>query len=296
MAEDVNSPEPINLESLMHNQLLKYAEELSSTYKNLRKEHKLLVDSYYQTVLMGFDIITMYDEFVGGHCKRVSHYAHNLAQTLGMDNNSITTVKLAALLHDIGAIGIPKNILVKLKSGIESSEENLAIYRQHPVLNIRPITTNPVFKNIARIIGAHHENIDGSGFPKGLSGNEIPVESKVIAIVNTYDNIKHLSATAMDSQRITEIMEEDIGSKYDIKIFRAFKDQILGADPYKSIAAMELDELKSGDILAKNIQTQNGTIILSAETVLSDDDVERIRRFDEHTKLKQPIKIYKRSA
>ncbi len=293
MPDDIKPQEEIGLKSLMQSQLIKYAEELSTTYQNLKKEHKLLVDSYYQTVLMGFDLISIYDEFLGGHCKRVSYYADGLAQALGMDDKARIKTKLAGLLHDIGLIGLPKDILIRLKSGTEMNEEMLEIYRQHTTVTVRPITSSPIFKDIALIIGAHHENVDGSGFPKGLRGSEIPDESKVIAIVNAYDINKQLSPADINPRRIIKKMEGDVGSKYDVRMFRVFKKQILGKDPFSSTLDVGLDELSPGQILAKSIQTENDTILLSAESVLGEEDTDRIKRFAEHTKLKMPIMVYK---
>ena len=290
------------LDSLTHHQLLKYAEDLVRLHKDLKEEQALLikanqelVSSYYQTIIMGFDLICLNNQFLGGHCKRVSHYTGDLAEALGLDEKAKISAKLSGLLHDIGLIGVPRKILINILAGREKSKENLDIYRQHPNVNIRPITSTERFKDMAHIISAHHEKMNGSGFPKGLKGTEIPVESRIIAIASGYDIIKQLSDRAIDPEKAVSKMEKDVGSAYDINIFKKFKEIILKRDPFTDHINIGVDELTPGMVLAKPISIGKEIILLSAETILRADHIIFINRFLERGKLESPISIYKQN-
>jgi len=288
------------LDSQEHPQLIKYAEDVSKLYQDLKKENDLLrkanhalVISYYQTVLMGFDLISLCNEFLGGHSKRVARYAGNLAEALAVDEDDKINIKLAALLHDMGLIGVPQKTLINILSGKERSAETLGIYRQHPNVNIRPITSNERFKDIADIIRAHHENMDGSGFPNGLKGYEIPVESRIIAIVNGYDLVKQLNKKAIDPEKVISEMEKDVGTKYDINIFGTFKKIIIKQDPFTDTINISLDKLSPDMVLAKPIIAANGIMLLSAETEIREDHIVSIKKYTKHHKSESQIIIYK---
>ena len=130
--------------SAEHLQLIQYAKDVGTLYQELKTENDLLKNanrelavSYYHTVFMGFDLISLNDEFLGGHCRRVARYAGELGEALGMDKEKIIQTKLSALLHDMGLIGIPKKTIVEMMMGRNLSEDKLQIYKLHPIVNVR---------------------------------------------------------------------------------------------------------------------------------------------------------------
>ncbi|MGR3317793.1 MAG: HD-GYP domain-containing protein [Candidatus Anammoxibacter sp.] len=290
---------------MMHSQLIKYAEDVSSVYKQLKKENELLVtankeleESYYDTVLMGFEAMNLYGDFLGSHCKRVSYYSEKLAKLYSekdkaIVDKTIVDIKLAALLHDIGLLGLPKSELIKLFSF--ENKKFTDTYRDHPVVNIRPITSARRFRKIAKIISAHHENVDGSGFPKGLRWKDIPIESRIITIVDSYDEIKQIYIEGAKPDKILKQMSKEADTKYDLNIFMLFKEMILAGDPLSAAdtVAVDIEELSSGMVLAKPIKTEEGLNILSADTIIKENHILHLKRHEEFGgKLETPITIY----
>jgi len=286
-------------QQILHKQLIKYANDISRLYQELKEENALLEkaykeleENYYETVLMGFELINLNDEFLGSHCKRVAYHSDKLAKALGLKEKRILNVKLAALLHDIGLIGVPKEDILVMFAGTNQVLQK--IYRQHPIVKVRPITSSKRFEGIARIIVAHHENLDGSGFPSGLKEDEIPYESKIIAVVNGYDEIKILQTRKLKPEAVLVKMEKDVGIKYDLNMFNKFSELILGGDPFAETIHVGVYELEPGMILAKPIMTANEKIkILSSDTVLREDHIEHLKRYFEYANLKLPITVYK---
>ncbi|MCR5088642.1 MAG: response regulator [Oscillospiraceae bacterium] len=124
------------------------------------------------------------DEYTNGHSRRVAEYSREIARRFGYDEQRAQNVYLIGLLHDIGKIGIPDSIINKPDS---LSDEEIEITRKHPEMGRRILENIPEFPELA--IGAHwhHERYDGTGYPDGISGTDIPEEARIIAVADTYD-------------------------------------------------------------------------------------------------------------
>jgi len=284
---------------LLQKQLVTYAKDVSQLYADLKRENEALAkanreleDSFYAMVLLGFDLITLYDEQLGGHCKRVAFYSNALAEALELDEEKVAQVKLAALLHDIGLLGLPRDARKRIVMGQEQSQEMLETYRQHPIVALRPLATNPRFSGLAEIIAAHHENLDGSGFPRGLEGDQIPLESRIIAIADAYDIVRQSARQDIEPAVLVGKLMRFAGARFDEKLLSAFKDVVVRSDPFSAITEAGLNDLKPGMILASAITAKNGVKLLSADTVLRDDHIETVRKFARHTPLNLPVRIY----
>jgi len=287
------------METTIHDQLMKYATDVSTLYQELKSKNQRLQGAYnelvtlqYQTVLMAFDLIALHNEFLGGHCQRVARYAGDLCEALGMDAAFTANVKLAALMHDIGLIGIPTKTVRRLLLGEEKTHEFVSLYRQHPDFQIRPLTSSHRYKEMTTIIRAHHELMDGSGFPAGLKGEAIPLGSRIIAVADRYDLLKQQAAAATLPRQILELLEREAQRRYDRDVYYCFMEVILADDPFHRIAAADIDTLTAGMVLAEPVLSRSGVKLLAAETVLSREHIHRIRRYARHLSLKLPIRIY----
>jgi len=121
-----------------------------------------------------------------GHSRRVSEYSSALAEALGLDPDMKDRIRLAALLHDIGKIGTPEVILDK-ETGLDPEE--IARMRNHPYVGAHMIENIKKMQDISQWICLHHERWDGTGYPLGLKGEEIPIASRIIAVADFYDAI-----------------------------------------------------------------------------------------------------------
>ncbi|MCL6472533.1 MAG: diguanylate cyclase [Firmicutes bacterium] len=123
------------------------------------------------------------DPYTRLHSKRVSDLAKKLARFMGLDEDIVNRVEMAGMLHDVGKIGIPDNILKKQN---KLSGEEITIIRNHPLLSVQIIRSTSL-KDIIPAVKAHHERWDGSGYPQGLKGGRIPIEARILAIADAYD-------------------------------------------------------------------------------------------------------------
>ena len=121
---------------------------------------------------------------MAGHSLRVSDLAGAIAVAMGRTDSEVETIRLAGRLHDIGMIGVPARIMDKAGP---LSEEEFAVVRQHPVIASDILGSFPNFAEITRGIRGHHEHWDGSGYPDGLIGDQIPAISLIVAAAEVFD-------------------------------------------------------------------------------------------------------------
>ena len=125
-----------------------------------------------------------------GHSRRVARLPHAVAEELGVADNECTLTRLehGALLHDIGKLDVPTSILTKCAP---LDDEEWTVMRRHPRVGFDLLSNLPRFSGAAELVLAHHEAFDGSGYPRGLRGNEIPIGARILAIADSYDSMVH---------------------------------------------------------------------------------------------------------
>ena len=125
-----------------------------------------------------------HDRYTGGHSARVANYAKLVARHLGLSEREVELVAKAALVHDIGKVGVPTEVLSKTTS---LSDAEFALIRLHPTLGATILSTLPGMEEVIPIVLHHHERWDGRGYPSGLSGLDIPLASRIIFVVDAFD-------------------------------------------------------------------------------------------------------------
>lgn len=162
------------------------------------------------------------DPYTEGHCERLSHYASDLGRYLGLDDESIVALDRGGFLHDLGKVAIPDAILNK-HSTLTAPERQ--IMQQHPVIGERICQPLKSLRKVLPIIRHHHEHWDGSGYPEGLSGEDIPLLARVLQVVDVYDALRTARPykSAMLHQAALDIMQrESDRSLLDPNLVRAF--------------------------------------------------------------------------
>lgn len=156
-----------------------------------------------------------------GHFTRVTAYTIAIAKTMGLPVDQIRVIARGAFLHDIGKMAIANAIF--LKPG-KLDDKEIEIVREHCLHGYKMVRKIPLPVGVAEIVYAHHENFDGTGYPRGLKGEEIPLGSRIVAIANTLDTMTsdqpyrlHLPLFAA-----IEEIERCSGSQFDPEIVRVF--------------------------------------------------------------------------
>lgn len=163
------------------------------------------------------------DEETGSHIRRIGLYAFIMADELGWSNQLMDEIRLAAPMHDIGKIGVPDYIL--LKKGKLTNEE-FEIIKKHTIIGAEILSGSSIsMLNMAKDIAlSHQEKWDGSGYPYGLKGEEIPESARIVAIIDVYDALvsKRIYRPAILEEEALQIMTREKGKHFDPGIFDAF--------------------------------------------------------------------------
>ena len=161
------------------------------------------------------------DHYTYGHSKKVSEYSVVLSEALGLPEDRITTIRAAALLHDIGKIGIPDSVLNKEGTLTEKEWEQVKAHPQDGIEILRHIIN---LVNCLPAILHHHEHYDGSGYPSGLKGEDIPSEARILAIADAYDAITSLRPyrERLSPQQALDELKRCAGAQFDPELVDIF--------------------------------------------------------------------------
>ena len=153
------------------------------------------------------------DAYTSGHASRVEEYSVKLADQYGLSPKEMENIKTAAILHDIGKIGIVDEILNK--DG-KLTEEEFQKIREHPSVGADIIGEISFLKDISKIIRHHHERYDGAGYPEGLKADEMPIESAILAIADSYDAMTsdRPYRRALTSEEALEEIRKNAGTQF----------------------------------------------------------------------------------
>ena len=162
------------------------------------------------------------DPYTKGHSTSVSRFSEALATAINLPEEEIERIKLGALLHDVGKIGIPETVL---KKEGPLSDEEWSIMKQHPTIGAEKVLMpNPSLRDLVPIVKYHHERIDGKGYPEGLSNGDIPLAAKIVAIADTYHALisDRPYRRGMNIEKALSILKEGAGSQWDADLVRTF--------------------------------------------------------------------------
>jgi putative nucleotidyltransferase with HDIG domain len=169
------------------------------------------------------------DQMTARHSAAVARYSRAIAQRAGMSRQEEELVHIAALLHDIGKFILPDRIL---KANVPLTDEDWMLIKRHPQQGARVVSSLDGYGPVADVILAHHERIDGKGYPRGLKGDEIPELARIISVSDTYDvmTARDSYRTPMSSQDAITELRRVAGAQLDARFVEVFIELLEGKD------------------------------------------------------------------
>ncbi|UDL91357.1 HD domain-containing protein [Mesorhizobium sp. PAMC28654] len=190
-------------------------------------EHLPIDDDYLDDVAAAFaKVVDAKSPFTNGHSERVALFTDMIAEEIGLDEQRRRRLKRAALLHDIGKLGVSNQILDKPD---RLDEAEWAAVRHHPALGEIILSRIGAFQELSRIAGSHHERLDGKGYPRGLKGDAIDLDTRIVTTADIFDALtaERPYRAAMPVSKALEIMAGDVGSALDPSCFEALRRALL---------------------------------------------------------------------
>jgi len=210
----------------MTGQLERFVADLQSSAKENR-------ELFLGTVKALAAAIDGKDPYTRGHSERVARFSVATAQGLGLPEAEIEKIRISALLHDVGKIGIDDKVL---KKPAELTDEELAIMKTHPQKGYKIMSQIPAMRDFLPGMYMHHEMINGEGYPQGLKGDEIPLMARIVSVADTFDAMttERPYQHAMDLKTALTRLKSLVGTRYDARVVSAF------------IAACEAGQIRPG--------------------------------------------------
>ena len=196
---------------------IKYIEQLNSIKEMNMQLDKNLIE--FAKILL--NTISAKDNYTKDHSQNVSKLCVMFANYLNLSEDDIENLRIAALFHDIGKIGIPDNFLQKEGKLTDTEYETIKL---HPVIGANIFSSTDIFKHIAPIIVAHHERVDGTGYPNNLKRNEIPYLAKILTICDCFDAMvsKRSYKEKMTIEYAIEQLNKGAGTQFDRELAESF--------------------------------------------------------------------------
>lgn len=212
---------------LVYKQLMAYAADLRDIVDKLEASNAAIKQAHLDTILRLSVAAEYRDNNTAAHIRRISDYSAAIARRMGLGEDYTEIIRYAAPMHDIGKIGIPDGIL--FKPGKLTYEE-FEIIKQHPRIgyNILQGAKAKVLQEAAGIALSHHERYDGSGYPQGLRGEDIPLGGRIVAVADVFDVVvtRRVYKPSYSNERAYEAIKRARGGHLDPQVVDAFFDSL----------------------------------------------------------------------
>ena len=264
--------------------------------RELRRKYDTIEKNYFQTIRMFSNLLEVFNENLGGHCRRVAEMALKIAKLHPqLDEKEYPHIEAGGLLHDIGMVGFPNHMLFKKKTELPGDE--LLLYKSHPVQGEIIVKEIEFLHPLLKIIRSHHEQVNGRGFPDGLTDEQIPVPVKIISAASVYDNLIH--KWKLSYEEIPEHMTLQKGYQLDpfiVDLALEINLENIKAEEKRNSTEVTIEGLSQGMILAESIRRKTGALLMPVDTVITASTIEKLMKYFELGNIGNSVLVYKESV
>lgn len=252
----------------------------------VRRLHEKLKENFFTSIRVLMSLLEVYEPYMGSHLKRVGALAVEMGRALNLPEKDRADLEIAALLHDIGRVALPDE---QADAGFNKlQEKHISYVKQHTIIAQHILSPSGELENVGKIIRSMHEHLDGSGFPDELRDDDIPQLSRILGVINAYDELVH-------RRRFTHehINSHDEGDAFALRHLysvagRHFERRIIEALEKvveevrireRNEVKLTVRELKAGMQLARDIYTHERLLLLGKGSKLTLPHIKRIEAF-----------------
>jgi response regulator RpfG family c-di-GMP phosphodiesterase len=251
-------------------------------HQDLLSANGKLKGSLLSSIKLLSSIIEMRAGRLAGNARQVADLARRIAQRMGLDAGEAQTAFIAGLLHNLGKIAFDDQLLAVPVSSMNG--EQLGQYRKYPVAGEQLMMPLPELHDAALLVRAHQERFDGTGFPDGRAGFDIPIGARILAVASDYFNLQIgvLQRSCLPAEQAAALILEDRARRYDHDVVAAFQDVISGrvaVDPVRD-EALSLVQLRPGMVISRDLLRRDGMLLLSADSMLTERLIRQLADFE----------------
>lgn len=287
-----------DLNQNLEKKVISRTQEISKLNQDLSKLNLQLEKSFLETVQVLSGLSEMHSTVIGNHSKRVAALARDVAVEMNYTGGKLFELEIAALLHDVGKVAVPSEILSKPESALNAYEKE--VLRCHSIKGETLLRMVSDMGDVARMIRLHHERFDGTGYPEGLKGDRIPLGARIIAAANAFDR-------ALNSRAVYENATSELALRYvQGQCPRAFDPEVVNilcmcvrdAGPefgLDTVVEIRPKDLRVGMTLSQELRTVHGVLLLPKDTRISEVYLEKILNFQETDPVVDSIYVYRKA-
>lgn len=256
--------------------------EVQSAQQALLASNHRLKGNFLTSIKILSSMIEMRGGAMAGHARGVAHLARKVALRMGLSAREAQDVFVAGLLHEIGKIGFPDGLL-RIPEYVLKGDA-LGEYRKYPQRGEQLLMPLEELREAARVVGAHRERFDGTGFPNRLAGFDIPVGARILGVAYDFEALQsgQLVQRQVDARQAAGLLAESRGKRYDPEVIEAFYDVRTGRQVIDEVSdiAMGVGQLRPGMALGRDLVSEEGALLLSADHVLNDRLLKQLADFE----------------
>ncbi|MCK9199669.1 MAG: response regulator [Gallionella sp.] len=258
-------------------------EQLRAALDSLDHAHERLKQDYFATIQVFANLMELRKGAMAGHSRRVAQLCRNIAQQMGLTEDYIQTIETAALLHNIGKIGLPDRLLDQ--PYFELPYADRAEFDKHPLRAGAALMALDPLVQAAELIRHHLDHYDGMGNRSGLRGEAIPLGARILLVASDYDALQQglLGHERMTPEQAQDTIDKGSGMRYDPAVVGAFRRIIGSSAQYGHINAefqVTSNQLHEGMLLTHDVITKDGMLLLLKDTVLNVAHIRDIKEFE----------------
>jgi response regulator RpfG family c-di-GMP phosphodiesterase len=270
----------------LNKSLAQQVAKIESQNQQLAELNQALSQNLQRSVSLCLQVMETFYPLLGSQARRVFELCKAMANGLRLDPEQRQILEISAWLHDVGLVGVPRQLIRRWQQGEEMTEAEQALVEHHPVLGQELVGFVHTLAEVGTIIRAHHERFDGSGYPDQLMGENIPWLGRLLAVAVSYAESPYAGQSAVEAIRLGS------GKTFDPEAVRAFLRGLPQATVPRREREVLLSELRPGMVLAKGIYTANGLLLIPEGQELSAPYIDKLLNHNRVSPISQSLLVY----
>lgn len=272
------------LNASLEDKVRQRTEELRDTLESLANAHEHLKKDYFATIQVFANLMELRKGAMAGHSRRVAQMCCNIARRMGLPETEVGNLEVAALLHNIGKIGLPDRLLDRPFT--EMSHEERAQFDKHPLRAAAILMALAPLADAAQLIRYHREHYSGNGNPSGLRASAIPLGARILLAASDYESLQEglIGSDKLAPDKALDMIINGRGTRYDPAVVDVLRELAAHDGPHAHVGAefqLTSSQLREGMLLTRDIVTSNGMLLLLKDSTLSAEHIREIREFEQ---------------
>ena len=252
--------------------------------EELRIEHELLKKEYFTTLQVFSNLMELRKGTTSGHSRRVAQLCRNIATKMGLPESETRTIETAALLHDIGKLGLSDRLLETPYLDLSYAER--VEFDKHPLRAAAALMALEQLADASALIRHHRDLYDGAGNVSGLRGGKLPLGARILLVASDFDALQQglISKDKLSSSQALNMIVNGSNKRYDPTVVEVFREQMSHADSHENIETefqISSAQLRERLLLARDVVTNSGMLLLVKGTILNTDHIREIREYEQ---------------